>query len=112
MVVVDILSWAEREFRQRGFRHGMSWQRGSVTPVEAIHCAFTGTPRQPIRTNLYEDVIRVFALATVGHVSDHPIDEVDRWSQAVDRTPEDVITAFERARHLAPLVPRRRGPES
>lgn len=112
MAVEDIFLWAEWEFRRRGFRHGMSWRRGSVTPIEAIHCAFTGTPRQPIKTNLYEDAVRVFALAVVGHLSDHPIDEIALWSEAQDRTAEDVINAFESARHLAPLVPRRRGPES
>jgi len=112
MVVEHILLWAEQEFRRRGFRHGPWWLRGSVTPIEAIHCAFTGTPRQPIRTNLYEDVMRVFALAAVGHMSDHPIQDIGRWSEAHDRTPEDVINAFERARHLGSLVPRRHGPES
>ncbi len=112
-VTERILADAQGRFEQHVRSFGGGWRRlATVTPLDAINIAFTGRRRQPTRTFFYEHVVRAFAIAVFGRISDDPVSDIQRWSREKGRRVQDVLDAFARARRLVRVVPRPRGPES
>jgi hypothetical protein len=112
-VTERVLADAQSEFERRVLRFAGGWRRlATLTPVDAIHIAFTGTRREPKRTLLYRHAVRAFALAAVGRVSDDPVSDIKQWCRERGRPVQEVLKAFARARRLVRSVPRPWGPES